>query len=446
MIDSSTKKLGRRKPTKGELEQLYVKALVKALLELASNINANNSYHKEVTAIWSDNSCELQVSGESKALLKLIKTYSTETRLEEKTKGCYDEYQKNADQQKREMTLDGYTIERVRNAIYLLRELELLEDKRPRTKAGKLENPRLQKFNLKLKSKKYEEHEENYKLVEDKLKIYCNKKKNNYQDSSQNQDNINRHLTINKEDLTEEKLKLLRRLNCQSQKQDFKSQIGTHRVGFFRIQTQTEIRPWFLWVLEKSIGDFEKAQKIKISIDFRIKASFDYFWEEFKQYIKVKKLEPANVIEALAEFYTTKSVVISIISRDSLSPEILAKLNDFYSQLLDKINSIQNLNRKRCLVVFIMDKFPCSINYSNQESLKPLVLTQITKGEVNNWLDEIKNEKLDNQIGYEVNDDTYTQVEQVGENPDSVIDYICKIVFKSEYGFDDFAPYWQHWK
>ncbi|GJD22369.1 hypothetical protein RIVM261_073250 [Rivularia sp. IAM M-261] len=451
MHNSSTKEQGKRKPTKGELEQLYVMALVKALLELASSTNAGNSQQQEVTAKWSSNNCELEVSGTSKALLELIEKHNTEMGLKKKTNEYYENYKKGggendssqnpSNNQKRDMSFAQYQIERVRNAMYLLEEIQLLEDKRSRNKAGKLKNPRLRFFSLKLNQDKNLEN--NCEFVDEKLKNYCNNDGNDLGNSS---DNKNLNYIKNEQDLTSVKLDLLRSLNCRNQKHVFSEQIGTHRVGFFRIQTEDniQIRDWFLWVLEERIVGFETAERIPIKIDYLIKKDFDVFWKRFKKIIEnEKELTPKNVIEALATYYQTKSVVIYITHEEILNSDLLNNLNSFYSQLIEKINSI-NINKCNHLVVFLIDK--SNQNQANTEKTEQLVLalTKIRHGEVNELLDKIRKDKLEKQIGFEVNNDAYTEVVNFGDSPHFVIDSICQFVFKSENGIDEFAGNWKH--
>ncbi|AFY52644.1 ribosomal protein S6 [Rivularia sp. PCC 7116] len=249
-------------------------------------------------------------------------------------------------------------------------------------------------------------------------------------------------------------------LDYKQQEQEFRSAIEECKEGAFLVQTGEErIQRWLVRRLAKCVPDFKQAYKLSIRIrSHPMRNNFDAFWQEFKQDLG-ENLNREMVIQGLAEFCKTKSVIIVIYGISCLDAEKVGKFYAFWSDLVEKVSSIPRSFRSR-LVLILAEKNsatlsnkllpfsfvqPISINEINetQSSLKLTPLQKILKKDVENWLAQEDVYSKLNQTDDYVQSIVENDIPGWEEKPLEILDEICYTVFQIENGITAIEPYWK---
>ena len=246
---------------------------------------------------------------------------------------------------------------------------------------------------------------------------------------------------------------LLYSLDYRQQEQEFRSA----KEGAFLVQTEEErIQRWLVRRLAGCVPDFKQAYKLSIRIrSHPMRNNFDAFWQEFKQDLG-DNLSRKTVIEGLAEFCKTKSVIIVVYGLSSLDAEKVGKFYDFWSELVEKVSSITRSFRSRLVLILaeknsttVPDKLfpftfvqPSAIN-ETQYSLKLTPLQKILKKDVENWLAQEEVYSKLNQTDDYVQSIVGNDIRHWEEQPSEILNEICCTVFQIEDGIAAIEPYWK---
>ncbi|MGB3639672.1 MAG: trypsin-like peptidase domain-containing protein [Rivularia sp. (in: cyanobacteria)] len=245
-------------------------------------------------------------------------------------------------------------------------------------------------------------------------------------------------------------------LDYKQQEQEFRSAIEKCKEGAFLIQTGEEtIQRWLVRRLTKCVPDYEQAKKISIKIRSHLRRDFDALWQEFKQDLG-DNLNREMVIQGLAEFCKTKSVIIIIDDLSCLDAEKVGKFYAFWSDLVEKVRSIPRYFRSR-LVLILAEKNratvpqkllpftfiqPSAINQT-QYSLKLTPLENIFRNDVENWLAQEEVYSKLNQTDDDVQSIVSNDIPHWEEKPLKILDEICYTVFQIDDGIAAIESYWK---
>lgn len=251
---------------------------------------------------------------------------------------------------------------------------------------------------------------------------------------------------------------LLYLLDYKQQENNFRNAIGgCNKGGTFLVQTGEErIQRWLVRRLAGCVPDFEQAKKISIRVSSHpMRRNFDDFWQEFKQDLG-DNLNRKTVIQGLAKFCETKSVIIIIYGLSSLDAEKVAQFHDFWSDLVEKVRSTQCSFRSR-LVLILAEKNRATVpnklhpftfvqpskTNKTQYALKLEPLENIFRNDVRNWLaqGEVCNKlNLANNYLESIVDKDIPYWE---EQPSEILEQICQTLFQIEDGIAAIEPYWK---
>ncbi len=407
---------------------------VEVLLELAyADIDTQmyNSEQKEVQVKWiSDDTLEITgTSFDKKNKPKEGTTLNALLELVKKNKSNFPEsHIRNSINLLNSIPCDGNKKTCSRNA----REMYLMEEEDLPTKSQGI-----RKFILRLKGKD-EGRNGNLQYIKKKIENKYSDFEYHIEDKNQTPDRNNQNIE-----------KLLCSLDCETQKRTFQDRTRDHdnRRGVFLVKAEKIIQPWFLWRLTKLIGDFENAQIIKTQIDSTMRFRFDNFWQNFAYNLGIKgNVDRQVIIEKLTDYHKTKSVVIVVKRFEDLADNQFEELSSFWSDLFRSISDISRTSvekRKLWFVLFLVSNEKNYTNNNNQADKEypiPLELREIQTAEVENWLteneDAFQASNYDLDVGYEMLDYHPT-------HPHSLIDDICRNVFKLNNGIADVEHYWK---
>lgn len=245
-------------------------------------------------------------------------------------------------------------------------------------------------------------------------------------------------------------------LDYKQQEQEFISTIEKCKEGAFLIQTGEEtIQCWLVRRLTKCVPDYDQAKKISIKIRSHLRRDFDALWQEFKQDLG-DNLSRETVIQGLAEFCQTKSVIIIIDGLSCLDTEKVGNFYAFWSDLVEKVRSIPRSFRSR-LVLILAEKNratvpkkllpftfvqPSAINQT-QYYFKLTPLEKISKNDVENWLAQEEVYSKLNQTDDDVQSIVCNDIPHWQEKPLEILDEICYTVFQIEDGIAAIESYWK---
>ncbi|MEB3217690.1 MAG: trypsin-like peptidase domain-containing protein [Nostocales cyanobacterium 94392] len=250
---------------------------------------------------------------------------------------------------------------------------------------------------------------------------------------------------------------LLYSLDYKQQEQEFRSAIEKCKEGAFLVQTEEKtIQRWLVRRLAGYIPDFEQAKKFSIQIRSHLRTDFDNFWQEFKQDLG-DNLSRETVIQGLAKFCQTKSVIIVIYGLSCLDAEKVSDFYAFWSDLVEKVRSITpRFFRSRLVLILaeennaaVLDKLDqfnfvqSSTIAQTESSLKLTPLQKILKNDVENWLAQEKVcstlNKTDDYLQSIVNN----HIPNWDEKPLEIIDEICYRLFGIDDGIAEIEGYWK---
>ncbi len=246
---------------------------------------------------------------------------------------------------------------------------------------------------------------------------------------------------------------LLCLLNCTEQEEKFKNTIRCHKGGVFLVQANKKIlQNWLVYRLAKCIQDFGNAEKFSIKINLEVRINFNNFWKEFKKLDSEDNLNRETVIQRLAEFCKTKSVIIVIDGFSSLGSEQV-HLYNFWSNLVNKVNSIPNRSFRSHLIFLLVETdIYTMLNNENMDNISneitsniiPLeLLTEISNDEVEFWLNNNQVYEELNQRGFDVQSFVSNKIPYLAKEPDRRLEEICESVFQIEDDITEIERYWK---
>ncbi|MDJ0798287.1 MAG: hypothetical protein QNJ51_15955 [Calothrix sp. MO_167.B12] len=246
---------------------------------------------------------------------------------------------------------------------------------------------------------------------------------------------------------------LLCLLNCAEQEEKFRNTIRCHKGGVFLVQANKKIlQNWLVYRLAKCIQDFGNAEKFSIKINLEVRINFNNFWKEFKKLDSEDNLNRETVIQRLAEFCKTKSVIIVIDGFSSLGSEQV-HLYNFWSTLVNKVNSIPNRSFRSHLIFLLVgtDRYTVLNNDNNDNSYSEIkykiiplkLLEEISDNEVEFWLNNNQVYEELNQRGFDVQSFVSNKIPYLAKEPDRRLEEICESVFQIEDDITEIERYWK---
>lgn len=419
---------------RGEKHKYKSCFLVHVLLKLAyenQNLQSPDSEQEEVQVYW-ESSNTLKITGKNPDKKGTIREGTTKKAL---------------------LNLvgeDDFTESDIRNSIVLLKSVPCHQNKDSSSKnksSSILEEYKLptlsqgiREFKLRIKGKQ-ETLSENLKYVKKCIEKEHGKFKYSIQDENKTSPQNYQKLA-----------KILSSLDCETQKQKFKEWINKknnmkNRRGVFLVRTNYEtMQNWFLWSLSKHIGGCDNAKKIITKINFEAKLDFNKFWQQFTPYIGAKKNENVDreiVIQNLTSFYRTESVIIFI---KGYQGRFLQELSDFWSKLFEEIIRLKKGEielQKLCLIIFLLPD--CQQREPNpiEPQRYPILLefNEIPNTELAQWLIKQQEEYKDEIYQWERG---LTYLENFSSHPHTLIDEICKDIFKLKDGIAEVERCWKN--
>ncbi|MBW4511471.1 MAG: hypothetical protein KME64_33910 [Scytonematopsis contorta HA4267-MV1] len=428
--------------------------LVETLLRLVytdQSVDMNNWMQGKVQVKWTSSDI-LHVTGTIKDkggkdvesgttldnLLELVKHYKCDN---------HNLFNKRTSERDGQPT-ESKPIDDIRGAINLLKDgYKLLEDARLN---GKAKNSKYWKFNILIENNNAQKKtlKDNLEFVKKHLGLSSIDAQDSDRLTTDAEDEIQSINASTNIDNDTVKI-LLRSLNCENHKHLFKQQMGNAEEGFFLIQAERDVYPWLLWVLEEDIAGLETAKPVKVKIDCWdfAKEESNSLWLKIGNEIGLNSKLNSNikneVINTLNEFYKTKTVIISIVNHNCFTQNELEIFSNFYNELCSQMTFFRK--KTKCLLLFLIQTEQNTIEIIQKvKGLTSLKLEQIPQGEVNIWLVNMQNKKLDKKINFEVNEEVHEKVANFPNAPYKVIHNICRLVFEKD--MVDFESYWKHWR
>ena len=258
----------------------------------------------------------------------------------------------------------------------------------------------------------------------------------------------------------------LNSLNYETQKQDFIEAIKRDKQGVFLIQAKNRtIQNWLVWRLTKCIPDFQRIPNFQqtkpftIWINHQLKTNFNLFWQQFGELGNNREA----VVQGLANLCQQRSVVIVLYGFSSLDKEKVSQLYNFWLDLVNKFRSISEKKHCRSRLILllveknnstVLDKLhqfnfiqASAINQTTFEtnfSVKLKPLNKILRCDVKTWLDqndEVYEVVKLNQT-YDV-ESIYSSISDWDEEPEEMLDEICKSVFNIKPGMPAIDNFWK---
>lgn len=218
---------------------------------------------------------------------------------------------------------------------------------------------------------------------------------------------------------------------------------------------------WLVSVLARQLPDYNKSEKISINVSYRNRSDI-VIWKEVGKKFDIAETEE-TVIQELAKYCQTKSVIIAVYNFDELDEIQKQNLYNFWFSLLEKVKQLSYDDRKN-LILFLADKgikeYPIQepffkvmksekiINkdrktqsYTYLIALNPLNKLHIN--DVKGWLNSnpVRNFLGENQVDFIHKECICNWPEK--EEPLERLDRVCTEVFRLEDRTTEIERYWK---
>jgi hypothetical protein len=230
----------------------------------------------------------------------------------------------------------------------------------------------------------------------------------------------------------------------------------------FLIQTDnTTIQRWLVGRLARLVSDFNTAKRYQIQLRrHNMLSNFEALWqEEFKDALTRENGKTREtVIQALADFWNTKSVIIAIYGLSRLTKEKVEEFHTFWLDLVKEVNGRGNFRSSRLVLLLaernqkdVIEKLR-PLQFNDLSSIYKAIhlepLETIQKNDVIEWLKKTNVYDSINLRNDEVNAIVKEIIPNFSETPLEMLEDICCDFFKirqeevQQKIIDEIAKYW----